>query len=130
MNEEILNHIKALSEWVAENIDNRSLILVCAEKQPHGIDSASALMGYSGSIAYSIAAVAKEKEDFKTPIAFAAKAIESPLIRAILFGSVFNSESEPEHTEEGKGENRRSVPGLLADFFRALADKVDGDENR
>lgn len=130
MNEEIQNHIKALSEWVAENTDNRSLILVCAEKQPHGIDSASALMGGANNIAYSLAAVAREKEDFKCPITIAAEAIKNPLIRAFLSAMVFNGESEPEHTEEEKGGNRRSVPGSLADFFRTLADKVDVDENR
>lgn len=130
MNEEIQNHIKALSEWVAENIDNRSLILVCAEKQPHGIDSASALMGGTNNIAYSLAVVAGEKEDFKSPITIVAEAIKNPLIRTFLSGMVFNRESGPEHTEEGKGKNRRSVPGSLADLFRSLADNIDGDENR
>lgn len=130
MNEEIKNHIEALSEWVAENTDNRSLILVCAEKQSYGMESASALMGNSLNIAYFLAGVAGEKENFKDPITIAAEAIKNPLIRAFLSAMVFNSESEPEHTEEEKGGNRRSVPGSLADFFRALADKVDGDENR
>lgn len=130
MKEEIQNHIKALSEWVAENTDNRSLILVCAEKQPEGMESASALMGNSLNIAYSLAGVAGEKEDFKGPITIAAGAIKNPDIRAFLSCTVFNSESGPQSTGEGKGKDRHSVPGALATLLRALADKVDGDENR